>query len=119
MDKVMPSKTTTKSKVTTGKVTDPLTRLQSAVDRTANLADTMLTVMEEEMKGLSKKDQQWKQMFGPSGPISSLHKLVQILDKLGDQVEQMQKLTAHGKSATAEPISKEDIRLLEDWLKQR
>lgn len=116
MNDVIPMKTKRPRGVKT-----PLAALQRTITRSSALAELMLTIMEKEMKNLKTagkagKTTQLQALLGPRGAIASLHKLVMILDKLGGQVEQMQRLASMGKVAEVQPLSREEMRLLEAWV---
>ena len=88
--------------------------MRRAWSRTRTLVETMLEVME---KGIKKPDDmpgQWERLFGAkSSAVANLEKLVQVLIELHGQMQEDE-----GTSANDAPLSRDEVSLLSDWLKE-
>lgn len=120
MAKSTTSKTTSKSKVgktkkksapAKEKAQDPKQAIRRTVASASKLVESLVAVIEKEVQGGESEE-----LFGPRGAIANLHKLVQVLDKLSDQLELL-KPAKTVKAPVMEPLSNEERQLLEDWLK--
>jgi hypothetical protein len=123
MPKSTTSKTPSKTNRKKASNSDPRLAIKRTVASASKLVESMLAAIEEDLKKpvtseakTNKKEREIDRMFGPRGAIANLHKLMQVLDKLSDQLGMLE--DGKKKLVARETLSREEIKLIEEWLKQ-
>lgn len=72
------------------------------------MVDSLLDVMEAELRSERPVGERYEQLFGSKGLLANLPKLLQLLESMADPDDEA--------GPEEETLSRDDLRLLKEWL---